>query len=107
MPTTILLTLRSRAKARRASLTLAPERTAVSAPSCSASFVVAASAARSAAESGGCDGLSTETTIHSARSRAAIRRAARTSRSLSGLGRTQTRIRSATGHVSSIAWSRR
>ncbi len=107
LPTTILLMLRCRANESRASLTLGPEIVAVSAPSCSASENAAARSLRSAAESGGWPGLSTQTAIHSARSRAARRRAARTRRPLSGFGRMETRTRSVTGQVASIAWSRR
>ena len=107
LPTTIWLTLRSRASCSTALGMLAPETLAVSAPSCSASSKAAARWPRSAALRVGWPGLSTQATIHSARSRVASRRAARTSRPLSGFGRMQTRSRSAIGQVASIAWSRR
>ncbi len=99
LPTTIWLTLRSRASCSTALGMLAPETLAVSAPSCSASSKAAARWPRSAALSVGWPGLSTQATIHSARSRVASRRAARTSRPLSGFGRMQTSSRSAIGQV--------
>ena len=95
-----LLTLRSRANASSAVGHGVAGSTAVSAPELLRELQRARPSARARPPtSGGAVALSTYATIHSARRPAAIRRAARTSRSLPGSGRTQTRIRSATGQV--------
>ena len=88
LPTTIRLTLRSRANASTASLTLSPrERRRSRRPAPRPASSWPASARRSGArERPAAPALSTYATIHSARSRAAMRQPARTRRVALGVG---------------------
>src|SRR5438132_53597 len=79
LPTMILVTLRSRAKARIASLIFSPLRATVSAPSRSADRSVWTTRSRASWGSRKCAGVSTWAAIHWAPSPSAIRFAARTS----------------------------
>src|SRR6266850_1994011 len=105
LPTTIFVTLRSWAKARRASLIFCPGSRTVSAPSCSASLSVCVTRSRTSDGSRSCAGVSTYAATHGAPSRSAMRLPARTRRADSGPGLMHTRSRSAVGQALPIACS--